>query len=382
MDIFISKKKRMVYLDQTSIGNERENLQEVLVFRFLDKFVDGTARVEYSIGKEKRYAMPTKVGETYVLPVLSEILTEGKVFMQLVVTEGTDENEIPVFKSNVFYLTCEASINAEIEQEQTYPQWIDIANTKLNALDEAISHAEEIAEEVQRKAESGEFDGKDALINGYNTITISGGENITLTQEGENFIIDYDDSEIKQEINNLDIEVEGLTENINEIVRTKADKTELPKKVSELENDKNFIDNLVNDLKNYYLKTETYTKEEVDTKISQIETIKLRKVDVLPETGEPNTIYLVPKETTKEQNIFEEYIYVDNKWEMIGTTEIDLSNYPTFDEMNLAISQAIESAKYVAGENITIEGNVISALAGISFKVVDGVLIITGGDNE
>ena len=33
-----------------------------------------------------------------------------------------------------------------------------------------------------------------------------------------------------------------------------------------------------------------------------------------------------------EDNTYEEYIYIDNKWEMIGTTKIDLSNYYTKSE--------------------------------------------------
>ena len=41
-----------------------------------------------------------------------------------------------------------------------------------------------------------------------------------------------------------------------------------PTKVSDFQNDLNFIDNTVNDLVNYYPKTQTYTKTEVDTEIS------------------------------------------------------------------------------------------------------------------
>lgn len=64
-------------------------------------------------------------------------------------------------------------------------------------------------------------------------------------------------------------------------------------------------------------------------------------VDVLPEEGEENKIYLVPG----ENGMFEEYFWNENgKWDKIGEVNIDLSNYPTFDQMNSAIDTAIFGA--------------------------------------
>ena len=62
-------------------------------------------------------------------------------------------------------------------------------------------------------------------------------------------------------------------------------------------------------------------------------------VDVLPETGEKNKIYLVPA----KDGSFDEYYWIvdENKWEVLGNVAIDLSNYPTFDQMNAAISDAV-----------------------------------------
>lgn len=56
-------------------------------------------------------------------------------------------------------------------------------------------------------------------------------------------------------------------------------------------------------------------------------------VTELPETGEANVIYLVPKETEDENNIFDEYLYINDEWELIGTTDIDLSNYLAKDNI-------------------------------------------------
>ena len=62
-------------------------------------------------------------------------------------------------------------------------------------------------------------------------------------------------------------------------------------------------------------------------------------VDKLPEIGEKNKIYLVPA----ENGTFDEYYWLvdQSKWEMLGNVALDLSNYPTFDQMNEAIDNAV-----------------------------------------
>lgn len=142
-EIKITKSTRYVDFgnDNEKVGNIGENLQTMLVFSFIDEFVNGQARLEYTINGENQYVFMEKVGETYQTPVTSQLAQCGSVDLQLVITEGTDENEIPKFKSNVFYLPFGKSINAEVEQAEGYEEWIDVANTKLNKIDESVEQA-------------------------------------------------------------------------------------------------------------------------------------------------------------------------------------------------------------------------------------------------
>ena len=104
----------------------------------------------------------------------------------------------------------------------------------------------------------------------------------------------------------------------------------IPTKLSDFTNDSGFITNTVNNLTNYYLKSETYTQAEVNALIGAIVTLNILVVQALPTQDiSTTTIYLVPKQTPETQDIYDEYIYVNNAWEHIGTTEIDLSNYYT-----------------------------------------------------
>lgn len=98
------------------------------------------------------------------------------------------------------------------------------------------------------------------------------------------------------------------------------------------------VDNL---LLNYYTKDNTYNKTEVNSLISSISTGGFQVVSELPASGESNVIYLVSKSQTSEDNIYNEYIWVNNDWELIGTTQIDLSNYVTNDSLSNTLSNYV-----------------------------------------
>lgn len=126
-----------------------------------------------------------------------------------------------------------------------------------------------------------------------------------------------------------DIQVDGTYDSSNNKIATMSS---LPTKVSDLSNDTGFITNTVNNLTNYYTKTNTYTKSEVDSLISAVSTMDIQVVQTLPTQDiSTTTIYLVPK-TASTNDAYDEYIYVNNNWEHIGSTEVDLSNYYTKTE--------------------------------------------------
>lgn len=59
--------------------------------------------------------------------------------------------------------------------------------------------------------------------------------------------------------------------------------------------------------------------------------ITFEVVEELPqENAKTNAIYLVPS-GENAPNVYDEFIFINNAWEKIGTTAIDLSNYPTND---------------------------------------------------
>ena len=197
-------------------------------------------------------------------------------------------------------------------------------------------------EQIEQAIANLEVDKQDKLISGENIKTINGesllGEgDIEIDQDfvkddnyvhtDNNYTTDeksklaslenYDDTEVKADIEDLET--------------NKADKSEIPD-VS------NFVTKSVNDLLNYYLKSDTYTKTEVNNLIGSIQQLHFEIVEELPSTGESNIIYLVPRSDSEESNVYDEYIYANNEWEKIGSTDIDLSNYVTTSDLNTALS--------------------------------------------
>lgn len=126
----------MVYKQETVLGISYENLQGKIIFKFLGTFPKGIAYLEYERDTEKGYLQMNQVGEEYQLEIKSSLLTkEGRIYLQLRVTEDATPEGIPVFKSNKFYLEVKEAINATAEIPDEYPEWIDTANEKIKEMD-------------------------------------------------------------------------------------------------------------------------------------------------------------------------------------------------------------------------------------------------------
>lgn len=82
-------------------------------------------------------------------------------------------------------------------------------------------------------------------------------------------------------------------------------------------------------------------------------------VQTLPTTDiQTNVIYLVPKSPSGTNDIYNEYVYINNSWEMLGTTQIDLSGYVTTTSLN-TILQDYATTTYVTTAINNAIGNVL-----------------------
>lgn len=146
--------------------------------------------------------------------------------------------------------------------------------------------------------------------------------------------------------------------------RTKLDKKDLPKNVSDFLNDKGYVDKTVSDLINYYTKSETYSKDEVQELISTRVLIKI--VDELPESNiSTSTIYFLKRpsedlpQSQYQSDVYDEYIYVDATWELIGNTYVDLTPYYTKEEVEIVIDNKILEERLIReNAELTLQDNI------------------------
>lgn len=92
------------------------------------------------------------------------------------------------------------------------------------------------------------------------------------------------------------------------------------------------------------------TKSYVEQVVAGIETGALKRsiVSSLPSTGiDENTIYMVAN-SGSGNDAYDEYLYVNNRWEKIGSSAVDLTDYATKNYVDNAVS-SIEISDVIAG---------------------------------
>ena len=101
----------------------------------------------------------------------------------------------------------------------------------------------------------------------------------------------------------------------------------------------------------------------------------------LPEIGEDYTIYLKKREDS-ENDSYNEYLFINNKWELIGNTEIDLSNYYTKSEIddNHYNKSYIDNNYYNKNEIDAISSSHGNVKADNNFTTIDRVIV--SADNQ
>ena len=133
------------------------------------------------------------------------------------------------------------------------------------------------------------------------------------------------------------------TDPANPKISANVDYTNLinkPTKLSDFTNDQGFIDNTVNNLTNYYLKTETYTQAEVNDLVSQLTSLSVEIVEELPTTDiSTTTIYLVNVPDTTN---YAQWMYINNAWANLGSTSVDLTNYYTKAQANTLLDSKVD----------------------------------------
>lgn len=112
--------------------------------------------------------------------------------------------------------------------------------------------------------------------------------------------------------------------------------------------------------------TNTFAITELQGQVAGVISFNYNVVDELPSEGVKGTIYLVHQETTTENNIYNEFLWINDKWELIGNTSIDLTQYATKTDLeskqDTLVSgvniKTINNQSILGSGNLTISGDV------------------------
>lgn len=100
---------------------------------------------------------------------------------------------------------------------------------------------------------------------------------------------------------------------------------------------------------NKVVNIDAYTKKEINDLIKKIPNFKIEVVTALPTSNIDNsTIYLV-RGTGSGENMYDEYLYVNNNWERLGgqSQSLDLTNYATKAELPKKVSDLKQDIQYM-----------------------------------
>ena len=129
------------------------------------------------------------------------------------------------------------------------------------------------------------------------------------------------------------------------------------------------LDAVETSLTNVYTKTETDSA--IATAIAAVDHLSREIVETLPENANANknVIYMVRREDGTGQDVYNEYMYINGAWEIIGDTSVDLTGYAkTEDILVKSVSSDFTvtgdgQLTFKAGAAPEIDGSKISNIA-------------------
>ena len=195
----------------------------------------------------------------------------------------------------------------------------------------------------------------------------------------------------QQDIDELEQSDTQLAKSVSSLAQTvdkgfKQVQTELDKKQPVGDYITNAVDNLVN----YYLKSETYTRSEVKDLIGSLTHINIEVISSIDDVTEPNVIYLVPVSGGESGDYYNEYILVNGSPELIGNTRVDLSDYYTRKQTDDLLDKKQPIGNYVTsvngnapdeGGNVSIDVQTYTAGEGIDISESGVVSVINPMDD-
>ena len=151
------------------------------------------------------------------------------------------------------------------------------------------------------------------------------------------------DAQVQQAINDLNRDVTNLGKDLDAVEKIVGKEstgegvasTGLIARVEALETQDGVLTGEIGTLKTSL--SNVYTKTETDSAIAKaiaaVDHLSREIVEALPETASENVIYMVLRGDGTGQDVYNEYMYINRAWEIIGDTSVDLTGYAKTEDI-------------------------------------------------
>lgn len=121
----------------------------------------------------------------------------------------------------------------------------------------------------------------------------------------------------------------------------------------------------------------------IKLQISTMTGLRTEIVEELPETGEPNVIYLIEG----QDETYSMWLYSDNEWVQVGGGEIDLTNYITDTDLQTALADYVTSTDLSTALADKQDAMTISTGLRLDSNTLERVplideIVVTGSDTQ
>ena len=159
---------------------QQENLQRKIIFKFKEGFVDGNAYLCIEKDNQKGKIQLTKNNNQYETKIRSNIVNNTKsINLSLKIYEAENENEeIPIFVSKIVTLKVAETLVIDDELPEDLPTWQELVNGEISQLELAV---ESLDNTKQNNLVSG------STIKTINNQSILGEGNISITVESVDY---------------------------------------------------------------------------------------------------------------------------------------------------------------------------------------------------
>ena len=97
-----------------------------------------------------------------------------------------------------------------------------------------------------------------------------------------------------------------------------------------------------------------------DRLFSKVDSVSISFVDELPAAPAEKIIYFVPRNESEFDYVYNEFMYIDNGWVQVGSTEMKLEDYYTKNELKEELTNILPYATESNTGGVKIDGSTIT----------------------